>query len=74
MGLPSRIERVIAWGAGEPEGATARVRPRQGGTGFDAEVLGPDGRLLLRVEGYDTAQLPEAVEDAPRGPLSAALA
>jgi hypothetical protein len=73
MGLPSRIERLVFFGAREPAGATARVRPRDDGNGFDAEVVAPDGALLLRLEGYHTATLPEAIDEALRRPLALAL-
>jgi hypothetical protein len=72
MGLPTRIERVVFLGAGEPDGATARVAPRADG-GFDAVVVDADGGVRVRVEGYATTALPQALDAEPRAPLVAAL-
>jgi hypothetical protein len=72
MGLPTRIERVVFLGAGEPAGATARVTPRADG-GFDAVVLDAEGGVRLRVQGYATAALPQALDAALCAPLVAAL-
>jgi hypothetical protein len=72
MGLPTRIERVVFLGAGEPAGATARVTPRADGR-FDAVVLDAEGGVRLRVQGYATAALPQTLDAALCAPLVAAL-
>jgi acyl transferase domain-containing protein len=73
MGLPTRIARVVFLGTGEPAGATARVAPRADGRGFDAVVLDAEGGVRLRVSGYATAALPQALDADLLAPLRAAL-
>jgi hypothetical protein len=75
MGLPQRIERVwIASDASEGPGERhAIVSPRDDGS-FDAHVVDEAGRVLVRLEGYATARLPEPVPSALGAPLREAMA
>jgi 3-oxoacyl-(acyl-carrier-protein) synthase len=73
MGLPSRIARVVFAGEGEPAAAVARVSPRADGSGVDAVVVDGAGRVRVRLEGYETASLPAALDAALRAPLAEAL-
>ncbi len=73
MGLPTHLDRVVVFpGAGEGEGVTAVVTPTADGA--DAVVVGPEGRVWLRLEGYRTVALPGAVDDAVVAPLRPAVA
>jgi hypothetical protein len=73
MGLPSRIDRIVFAGEGEPAAAVASVVPRADGRGFDAVVVDGEGRVRVRLEGYATAALPLAVDPALRAPLAEVL-
>ena len=42
-------------------------------TGFDARVVDASGRVLVRLSGYDTVELPGGVEDRSVGPLREAM-
>jgi NADP-dependent 3-hydroxy acid dehydrogenase YdfG len=73
MALPTHADRVVVFpGAGEGEGVTAVVTPGDDGA-VDAVVLGPEGRVWLRLEGYRTIELPAGVDDAALAPLRAAV-
>jgi hypothetical protein len=53
----------------------AIARPASGGEGvFDCEVLDPDGRVLLRLDGYHTVPMPGPLTDDVRAPLRTVLA
>jgi hypothetical protein len=72
MALPARVAR-IEWPATPPEGTrlVAVVQPGTGGT--DAEVVTPDGDVVVRLRGYTTTPLPVAAPDDDLRPLRDAL-
>ncbi|MFN8038356.1 MAG: SDR family NAD(P)-dependent oxidoreductase [Acidimicrobiales bacterium] len=73
MGLPTHLDRLVLFpGAGEGEGVTAVVTPLADGAA-DAVVVGPEGRVWLRLEGYRTIALPGAVDEAVVAPLRPAV-
>ncbi len=75
-GLPSAIDR-IRWlrPATEASGRLcAVVRPADAAGAFDARVLDESGAVLVVVEGYRTAELPVALDEAALEPLRAAMA
>ena len=74
MGLPRRIARLDLPGGAPAEvgGSCALVAPRPTG-GYDAVVLDPTGRVLVRLSGYETTALPEVVAEDLREPLRRAV-
>jgi NAD(P)-dependent dehydrogenase (short-subunit alcohol dehydrogenase family) len=75
MALPRRIAQIrLPGGTSEPaEGSIhALVSPQSEDT-FDAEVIDGSGRLLLRLEGYQSIEYPSPIEESLRLPLYAAL-
>jgi len=74
MALPMRVGRVVPTVGGEPAGepALAVVKPADDG-GFEANVVDGAGRVLLRLEGYRTVQLPGALDDGQVAPLRTAM-
>ncbi len=73
MALPTHADRVVV--APGPVGSTtliAVVTPRDDGS-VDAEVVDPEGRVWLRLEGYRTTALPGALGDDLLAPLRAAI-
>jgi hypothetical protein len=74
MALPTHVDRVLPFAAAEPAGpAYAVVTPREDGAS-DAEVVGPDGAVLVRLEGYRTIELPGGPPDDALAPIREALA
>jgi hypothetical protein len=73
MGLPTHVDRVTRFAADEAgDGVLAVVTPRDGGA--DADVIDGSGRLLVRLEGYRTTQLPGQAGEEALAPIRAALA
>jgi hypothetical protein len=71
MGLPhafDRLELLEPSGVREEEGAAALVKGA-GEDGFDVDVAGPDGRLIMALRGYRTSALPQPVDASPFGAL-----
>ena len=56
---------------GRPMGA--QVRPRDIDDGVDAEVVGPDGRARVRLEGYRTIELPGGLDPQVLEPIQSAI-
>jgi hypothetical protein len=78
LALPSHVDRLsvlgeVAYGDGVDLVAIARPTPGTSGV-FDCEVLDPDGRVLLRLDGYHTVPMPGPVAEDVRAPLRAVLA
>ncbi len=74
MALPMHLDRVeFATGAAEGADVVAVVTPAAG-AGADAVVADDDGRVLVRLAGYRTIQLPGALGDDVVAPLRAAVA
>jgi hypothetical protein len=74
MALPTHVDRVLPYAAAEPTGPTyAVVTPRADGA-TDAEVVGPDGEVLVRLEGYRTIALPGGPPEAALAAIREALA
>jgi len=72
MALPAGIDRVVAFGgAAEADGLHAVVTP--GADGIAAEVRDPQGRVLVRLEGYRTIELPGVLDGDALAPISAAM-
>jgi NAD(P)-dependent dehydrogenase (short-subunit alcohol dehydrogenase family) len=73
MALPTHVDRV-QWFAGVDEHGPlwAVVRPRDD-DGVDADVVGPDGKARLRLEGYRTIALPGAPDPQALEPIRAAI-
>jgi acyl transferase domain-containing protein/acyl carrier protein len=73
MALPHRIRRVqLQPGASEASGPLYAVaQPRD--DGFDCAVVDDGGRIVMRLEGYRTVELPGGVPDEQRKPLQAAM-
>jgi hypothetical protein len=73
FGLPAKIGRVQK--LREPSITKARlytvVRHNDGGPGFDADVVDESGEVYLRLQDYQTAELPGAAEAAPIDPIKA---
>jgi len=78
LALPSHVDRLsvlgdVAYGDGADLVAIARPTPGTSGV-FDCEVLDPDGRVLVRLDGYHTVPMPGQVAEDVRAPLRAVLA
>ena len=73
FGLPAKIGRVQK--LKEPSVVKAQlftvVRHSDGGPGFDADVVDEAGDVYLRLQDYQTAELPGAAEAADVGPIRA---
>lgn len=78
MALPTHFDRVLYYGAEHPGAVFALVRPRgefgDGTAKVDADVVDERGHVLLRLEGYSTTALPDAVEAAALEPIRLAMA
>ncbi|HEX3222245.1 MAG TPA: SDR family NAD(P)-dependent oxidoreductase [Nocardioides sp.] len=78
LALPAHVDRLSVLGevaTGEDEALVAIARPTPGTTGvFDCRVLDPDGRILLRLDGYRTVPMPGPLAEEVRAPLRAVLA
>ena len=73
LGLPSRVRRLeVAPSAPETEGCRAIVTAGETG-GTDAIVVDGEGRVLVRLSGYETVALPGAAGADLLEPLEAAL-
>ncbi len=76
LGLPMHISQV-RWPR-EPERGDGRlyalVTPRPEEGIFDAEVVDADGRVYLRLNGYQTSALPTVLDAESLRPLQAAVA
>jgi hypothetical protein len=74
MGLPQHIAkvRITADAAEGPGPRHAVVKPLDDGS-FDVQVVDAGGRVLVQLEGYATALLPDAVSEAERAPLREAM-
>ncbi|MDJ0868430.1 MAG: SDR family NAD(P)-dependent oxidoreductase, partial [Myxococcota bacterium] len=74
MGLPTRIARLTLPGAGLPlgPGLCALASPCPAG-GYDAVVVDAEGRVRVRLEGYETTGLPVALDEDAAAPLRAAM-
>ncbi len=77
LALPAHVDRLSVGGQTPTDGNDALVaiaRPRSGSRGgFDCQVLDPDGRVLLRLDGYRTVPMPGALAEDVRAPLRAVL-
>jgi NAD(P)-dependent dehydrogenase (short-subunit alcohol dehydrogenase family) len=74
MALPTHVDRVQQFAGVEEAGPLwAVVRPRDGDDGVDAEVVGPDGRARVRLEGYRTIELPGGLDPQVLEPIRSAI-
>jgi acyl transferase domain-containing protein len=74
LALPAHLDRLLLLrdlgGAETTEGVVAVAAPAMGSEGcFDCEVQDPEGRLLLRIEGYRTTPLPTRLSDEVKAAL-----
>ena len=78
LALPAHVDRLSVWGevaTGASDSLVAIARPMPGSTGtFDCQVLDPDGRVRLRLDGYRTVPLPGPLTEDVRAPFRAVLA
>jgi hypothetical protein len=78
LALPSHVDRLSLLGEvadGDGDALVAIARPTPGTHGvFDCQVLDPDGRVLLRLDGYRTVPMPGPLTEDVRAPLHAVLA
>ena len=78
LALPAHVDRLSVGGPTATGGGDALVaiaRPMPGATGaFDCQVLDPQGRVLLRLEGYRTVPMPGPLAEDVRAPFRAVLA
>jgi acyl transferase domain-containing protein/NAD(P)-dependent dehydrogenase (short-subunit alcohol dehydrogenase family)/acyl carrier protein len=74
MGLPYRVERVNVLGLPPENGARlfSVVKPSEGGK-FEAMVTDVSGRVYLEIRGYQTMQLPDAIDAQLIQPLQRVL-
>jgi acyl transferase domain-containing protein/NAD(P)-dependent dehydrogenase (short-subunit alcohol dehydrogenase family) len=75
MGLPLRIDKVEVLGAREQseEQLYALVTPNPQTSSFDAEIVDANGNCYLRMRGYRTAPIPDAIDSQARKQLQAAM-
>ena len=73
MALPTHLDRVTSFPGEAPGPVWAVVRPRDGDQGVDAEVVDESGRVLVRLEGYRTIELPGPAGEDMLAPLRAAM-
>ncbi len=74
MALPTGVDRVAAAADADDAGpAVALATPLAGGGGFDVVVVADDGRVLVRLEGYRTIELPGGPDEQSLAPLRAAM-
>ncbi|MCP5044762.1 MAG: hypothetical protein GY944_27345, partial [bacterium] len=73
FGLPAKIGRVQK--LKEPSVVKSRlftvVRHSNGGPGFDADVVDESGDVYLRLQDYETVELPGGAESAAVDPIKA---
>jgi hypothetical protein len=72
LALPAHVDRVVVLGhPAEPAGRLVAVTTEGSEGGVDAEVLDGEGRVFVRLEGYRTIELPQAVDEGLLAPLRA---
>jgi hypothetical protein len=75
MGLPRAIKRVYIYGGagqGEPP-VQAIVTTRENANRFDALVVDGKGRVLVKLEDYESIEYPGTIEEARLAPFRAAM-
>ncbi len=74
MALPTHVDRIARFaGADAPGELVAIVRPREDGTGIDAQVVDQRGRARVLLEGYRTIELPGGLDDDALAPIRSAM-
>jgi hypothetical protein len=75
MALPHRVDSVATFHPAEaPSGPVfAVVRPDAARRAFDADVVDAEGRVLVRVRGYRTVELPGGFDTSALDPLKWAM-
>jgi hypothetical protein len=74
MALPMHVER-LELGAAAPDAGPVHAVVRAGADrAVDAEVVGPDGAIVLRLTGYRTVPLPGGPGEDLLAPLQRAMA
>jgi NAD(P)-dependent dehydrogenase (short-subunit alcohol dehydrogenase family) len=75
MALPTHVTRaVVLPAADETVEGPLTVTAQQGSAGFDCIVTDPSGSVLVRLEGYRTVELPQALPDDVQAPIRAVMA
>jgi acyl transferase domain-containing protein/acyl carrier protein len=72
MALPTHVDRVVQFAVGKEPGRLWAVVSRSE-RGVDAEVVDESGRVLVRLEGYRTIELPGQIEAAALAAIRAAM-
>jgi NAD(P)-dependent dehydrogenase (short-subunit alcohol dehydrogenase family) len=73
MGLPMHIDRVVPVKGVDRAKGRIFASVRQDEHGFSADVVDESGAVLVTMEGYRTAQIPEAMDDDLVAPLRNAM-
>ncbi len=79
LGLPAHLDRVRLFGDPPSTETSAEILAVATPLGaepsaFDCRVVDPEGRVVVRLEGYRTVSLPGPLPDEVRAPLRAAMA
>jgi hypothetical protein len=77
LALPTHLDRVVVLaGAGEDSGEAGPLvaTARAGDRGFDCVVTDQSGAVAVRLEGYRTIDMPQALPEDVQAPLRAVMA
>ena len=74
MGLPAHVDRIDFPAHTQADGALVAEADSTGSHVFDARVVDADGGVLVRLTGYHTVVLPDAVPEDLLTPLREAVA
>jgi hypothetical protein len=72
MALPAHADLISVLRSPEPGGQLFAVA-HPGPGGFDCRIVDASGNVLVRVDGYRTAQLPDALPEKLRAPIHDAM-
>jgi hypothetical protein len=73
MGLPMHIDRVVPVKGVDRAKGRIFASVRQDEHGFSADAVDESGAVLVTMEGYRTAQIPEPMDDDLVAPLRNAM-
>ena len=75
MALPRGIRRVTVTGELPQAGALLRavVQPAAEGNRFDAQVVDESGQVIVKLEAYESIELPGAIEESLHAPFRVAM-
>ncbi|MGZ6705847.1 MAG: SDR family NAD(P)-dependent oxidoreductase [Solirubrobacteraceae bacterium] len=72
MALPTRVGRIVRYADADAPGELWAVVTANG-PGVDAEVVDAAGRVRVRLEGYETIELPGGVDSDALAPIRSAI-